>query len=279
MKEKVLSIVGMKGPLLPLEVSKALNLDSIMSGAYLSELYSNKRLKLSYLKIGGSPLYYVDGQESKLQNYTHVLKAPEKKAYELLKEKKVVKDSELEPVTRVAMQNIKDFAKPIEITFDNNKELYWRWYLVKNEDIRNIIQPSNIQTEKPIEQEEKTEVSKDPNPSKEEKTEVSKEDESSFTQNVEKFFINNQISILNREIKRTNSEIEYEVLVPSAVGKIHYYAIAKSKKKINDSDLSQIFVNATIKKLPALFIHVGEMTKKAKTRLRDEFRLITTYRI
>ena len=84
---------------------------------------------------------------------------------------------------------------------------------------------------------------------------------------------------MNRKIVRANSEIEYEVLVPSAIGKIHYYAIAKSKKKINDADLSQIFVNASMKKLPALFIHIGDMTKKAKMKLRDDFKLITTYRV
>jgi len=257
----------------------------------LSELYSNKRVKLSYLKVGSSPVYYIGGQEAKLQNYTHVLKAPEKKAFEILKEKKLLKDRALDPVTRVALQNIKDFAKPIEITLNSIKDLYWKWYLLKNEEIKDVLSvPKPV--ERPVEQpkpevkEEKPEVKTTPKVEVKEtpKTEVKEppkieKTDDDFGKRVEEFFAKNKINIMNREIKRANSEIEYELLIPSAVGKIHYYAVAKSKKKLNDADLSQIFVNATVKKLPVLFIHAGDMTKKAKMRLRDEFKLITTYKI
>ena len=140
-KEKIMQVLKIRGPLLPIDIAKALNTNSIMAGALLSELVSNKRVKISHLKVGGSPLYYVEGQEHKLQNYPSSLKGPEKDAFKLLKERKLLKDSELQPAIRVALRNIKDFAKPIEITMNSHKELFWKWYLTKNEDLQALLSP------------------------------------------------------------------------------------------------------------------------------------------
>ena len=68
-REKIIAFVKIRGPVLPVQVSKEVKLDILMSSAYLSELVSNKKLKISYLKIGGSPLYYAQGHEASLQNF------------------------------------------------------------------------------------------------------------------------------------------------------------------------------------------------------------------
>lgn len=321
-KEQVMSVVNRQGPLLPLDISKALKLNSIMSGAYLSELYANKRIRISKLKIGGSPLYYAPGQEIKLQNFTHVLKGPDKKAYELLKEKKVLKDSDMEPAVRVALQGLNDFAKPIEITTDSGKSVYWKWYLTKNEELKELITGKKEESEpiptkeesklkliqkepvkeesikedfQRIEEKKESVIKKKPEPKNEEIKPIEKEfiprveqkpsedmssqaSKDTFEGKIEDFLKTNNISIISKKVIRS-SDIEYQVLLPSAIGKIYYYVSAKSKKKINDADLSQIFVNATLAKLPALFIHVGDMTKKAKEKLKEDFKLITSYKI
>lgn len=137
--EQILDLVKQKGPILPVHVSKHINDNILMTSARLSELLSNKKLKISSIKVGGSPLYYVEGQETKLQNYADNLGSKEKEAYNLLKENKVLRDSALEPAIRVALRMIKDFSIPLNVNYDNRTEIFWKWYLAQNNEVQEII--------------------------------------------------------------------------------------------------------------------------------------------
>lgn len=137
--EQILDLVKQRGPILPVQVSKHINDNILMTSARLSELLSNKKLKISSIKVGGSPLYYVEGQETKLQNYADNLGSKEKEAYNLLKEKKVLRDSALEPAIRVALRMIKDFSIPLNVNYDNRTEIFWKWYLAQNNEVQEII--------------------------------------------------------------------------------------------------------------------------------------------
>ena len=44
-----------------------------------------------------------------------------------MKERKILRDSELQPAIRVALREIKDFAVP----FEKNNEIFWRYFLVE----------------------------------------------------------------------------------------------------------------------------------------------------
>ncbi len=132
--DRVKQLVRMRGPLIPSQISKEIGTNILMASAILSELSSKNDVKISSVKIGGSPLYYVQGQEPKLQNYLGSLHQKEKEAFEQLKTSGVLKDRSLEPVIRVALRQIKDFAKPIEASMDGNVELFWKWYLLSNEE-------------------------------------------------------------------------------------------------------------------------------------------------
>ena len=123
--ERILAFVKEKGPVLPVQVSKEINDSILMTSARLSELLSSKHIKISYVKVGSSPLYYFQGQESKLQNFTDNLHEKEKKAYELLRQNKVLKDSVQDPVIRVALRQIKDFAVPLQVSYENKTEIFW----------------------------------------------------------------------------------------------------------------------------------------------------------
>src|SRR3989338_9100838 len=137
--DRVKQLVRMRGPLIPSQISKEIGTNILMASAILSELSSKGEVKISNVKVGGTPLYYVQGQEQKLQNYTSNMHQKEKEAYELLKERGVLKDTILEPVIRVALRQIKDFAKPIEVNTDGNIELFWKWYLLSNEEAEHSI--------------------------------------------------------------------------------------------------------------------------------------------
>ena len=64
----------------------------------------------------------------------------------------------------------------------------------------------------------------------------------------------------------------YIVTVPSAIGPLSYCCEAKSKKRINESDLSEALVRGNSKGLPVLFVTDGRLTKKVQEMLSSEFK-------
>lgn len=285
-KDKIIDLIRLRGPSLPTGIAKHVGADSLFVSAHLSELKEQGRIKISYVKIGGgSPLYYLPGQESQLQNFSDNLGEKAKKVYELLKEKKVLTDSALVPVFRAAIRTIKDFAFPFTVNFKGKKELFWKWYLLSNEEAGNIIRnilgikkekkreivKEEIRQEKKIE-EKKPEVQKKIEEVKEKKIEDKKIETTNFYGEINEYFIQNRIKVIEENIVRKNSEIDFIVEVPSAVGSLKYYVKAKTKKRINDGDLSSVFIQGQTKRLPVLFLAKGELTKKAKQMLESEFK-------
>lgn len=138
-KTKVVDLVKMRGPTLPVHIRKEINTDVLMASAVLSELVSNKQLNISHTKIGSSPVYYFPGHEFKLQSLYKYLNDKEKRAYDLLKDNKVLRDNKLTPVERVALRNIKDFAKPLNVNSEKGTEIFWKWFLLSNEDAERMV--------------------------------------------------------------------------------------------------------------------------------------------
>jgi chemotaxis protein histidine kinase CheA len=138
-RETILSFIQTNGPVLPSKIAKLIKTNQIFASAHLSELVDSKKLKISNTKIGGSPVYYLEGQEARLQELYDNLNPKDKEAYNQLKQNKVLKDDELSPLTRVSMRSIKDFAVPIYVTYENQKILFWKWYLLSNEEVQDII--------------------------------------------------------------------------------------------------------------------------------------------
>ena len=149
--EDILSLMKMRGPLLPADVAKQIKTNILLGSAYLSELASRKKVKVSSLKVGGSPLYYLQGQEEKLEEFASNLNEKELRAFEILKEQKVLRDTHLTPLMRVALQNIKDFAVPLTVTFDNKKENFWKWHLTSESEFEGIVRKELGMEEKPVE--------------------------------------------------------------------------------------------------------------------------------
>ena len=124
---RIISFIRDNGPSLPVQISKETGLSILFASAFLSELYGEKIINISNLRVGSSPLYFIPGQEPQLERFSQYVKGKEKEAYLLLKEKAILRDSELQPAIRVALREIKDFAVP----FEKNNEIFWRYFLVK----------------------------------------------------------------------------------------------------------------------------------------------------
>lgn len=139
-RNKIISFLKAKGPSLPYEIATLLKKDIIIASAFLSELISAKIVKMSNLKIGSSPLYYLPGQESMLEKFTDHLKGNELEAYSLIKKRKLLKDSELEPKERVSMGFIRDFASPIKVITPEGETVdYWKFYLLGNDEASKML--------------------------------------------------------------------------------------------------------------------------------------------
>jgi hypothetical protein len=143
-KEKIISTINEKGPTLPIQIAKETGLSILFSSAFLSELYNEKKIKMSHLRVGSSPVYYLQGQESQLEKFAGYLKNKEKEAFEILKENKFLEDSKLHPAIRVALREIKDFAIP----FKKDEEVCWKFFTISNEEITDLIEEPKKREEK-----------------------------------------------------------------------------------------------------------------------------------
>jgi hypothetical protein len=289
-QQEIVNIVRLKGPLLPVQISKDLNTDVLMASAILSKLVSEGMLKISHIKVGGSPLYYVDGQEYKLQNYADNLHEKEKHVFNLLREKKMLRDKDQDPIVRVALRQIRDFAKPLEVTIANTKEIFWKWYLLPNSEAEAIIKSQlkvAFQKKETKPKTERRDIQKKEESLKEKSEEQKKlepkkttiETPDPFLSTIMRYFEQNRIEEIEQKIIRKKSEIDFTVRLPSSVGSLTYYCKAKNKKRINDGDISSAFVQGQMKKLPVLLLITGDLTKKARDMLDKEFKNITIKKV
>lgn len=380
-QEKILELIKERGPIVPSQIAKDLGTNILLSSAILSELASRKLISISHVKVGGSPLYYMAGQEEKLQEYMDRLHEKEKAACEMLRDKKVLRDSALDPVTRVALRQCRDFAKPLEVTLGKEKEIFWKWYMLPTESVEPIIKKElgvieqRMQERKRVEErlqkeqkdaqtaqaaqipmpreeiepelepemglperEIETETSqvlllrkprialvkpaivqarpkselatKMPEPETEhietetilkpsaKRTEPRQETKSvatdetkkimaprqkaakSFTEQVNEFFAQKNISVISEQAIKKDSEMTYLAKVQSAVGELTYFCFAKKKQSCSESDISYAYAQGQIKKLPVLFLTTGELTKRAKELLQtSEFGNVTYVKI
>ena len=291
LREKALGYIKQYGPVIPVQLSKELHTDILMAGAILSELVANKIVKITSVKRGGSPFYYTSGQEYKLQNLKEHLHEKEQEAYSLLSKEKVVKDKDVGPVLRVALRALKDYGIPITVTSRNGEELFWRWYLSseqdvkkrvellltdavqeeKKEEIQTISYPQGEPQEKRIPLVQKEVIKEKPLPVREEKK-ILKPVEKPFDNLVRAYFTKHDFSIVVEESVRKNREHSYVARIPSQIGKLDFYVKIKNKKVITPTDLSLAYSEGQLKKLPVLFISNGVLTKKAQENLAKQFK-------
>jgi len=402
--EQIILFIQSSGPTTPTKVSKTIKTTSLIASAHLSDLASQKKIKISKLKLGGSPLYFLPGQEDQLYNFAPGNINPKDLiVLNKLKEVKVLRENDQELLTKVALRHLQDFAIPLQVRLQDRAELFWKWHLLSTADANNLISqilnpkkqeeveiskklekelkeklqadsieqlknkeaqeikqnstipspnppreikavpikqeikqipikpeikavPINQQSEpiKPV-QEPVKEIKQDPikedpikqlkelvkeikepvksvqEPVKEikpetikqeskesqskleplssikeqkqitkKKTKTAKGKKDAFLNQIEEYFKDLEIQILDYEIVRKNKEIDMTLKVPSVIGKIKFFAKAKSKKKCDEKDLSSAYMQAQIKKLPLLFLYSKDINTKAKEMLNSD---------
>ncbi len=298
-KQKIIEFLRNKGPSLPIQIAKELSMNSLFISAFLSELADERKIKVSSLKLGGSPLYFLENQEQQLERFYNYLHPKEAEAYLLLKESKVLRDTELDPAIRVALRAIKDFS----FGFSKNNEVFWRYltisepeahelieqkYSSRKEKIQEIIpeiepiteikiiEPIQAETiiEKPIqkpkikkEKLEKTKPLEFENPLAAKPIEIPKKEKpkSEFVQETIKFIEKHFKIIEEKEYKAKEYLAITQINTP--LGHINFLTQAKEKKSVSESDLQKFLSQAQSMPLPALVLYTGDLSKKAQEYL------------
>jgi hypothetical protein len=266
-KNKIISFLKIAGPSLPVRIAKTIEMDPVFASAILSELLGSKQIKTSHMKVGASPLYFLPGQEQKLEDHTENLKSIEQEALQKLKENKNLNDENEEPSIRVALRNIKDFATP----FKSQDKIMWKYTFAEKEEGKKIssqittLQPKEPEVPKAWE-EKKEEINKLKQESKKIEPIFKKQqpikdkqenNNKTFLKKIEDFLEKQNTQIISIEevdkkkvIAKTKSENQTALL------------FAFNKKRITEEELMKCYKKAKTSNLPYHIITLGEPTKK-----------------
>ena len=168
-------------------------------------------------------------------------------------------------------------SKPLDVVAKGTTQLFWKWYLATDEEINAKI--SSLLSPK---QEVKQEIQEEKLISKAAKIKKPKEQQQSlpvvpddvFVQQILSFFSEKNITVTDAVVIK-KGEVDCIVHIPSAVGTIDYFCKAKNKKKCTEGEIASAFVAAQLKKLPALFLTTGEVSKKIKLQDYANMKLLT----
>lgn len=280
-KNKALEFLKSRGPSIPADIAKEIGVPLLFASALLSQLVSEKVVGISHVKIGGSPLYYIIGEKSKLKEFIQKLPSLEREVCEKLRHNKILFDENLSLAEKVALRNLKDFAVPLSVKIKGEKKIFWRWYeLSKEEYLREIGEfvkdylKGGMSEYKEIKEERELKLEKG---RKAEEARVEREIKevkrtvktSEFIERVKRFLLENKVRILEEKVIRKNREIEFILELNSSLGRINFFAIAKNKKVLNPAELALAYYRSQEKKLPLILINSGRFTKKAEEKARE----------
>ena len=226
-QDKILALIKTIGPLLPTKVAKNLGTDILIASAHLSDLKSQGKIKISYLKIGGSPLYFLAGQERELFEFAQGnMKSQDYGVLVDLKNKEVLRESDLDVLPKVALRGLRDFSVPLHVTVGGKKEIFWKWHLLNDEDTNqkiSLILRGGIKDNDDLAQVKEAEEKADIEESKEILSKVKE---------VEAIEISKKEVVLKAKVQDVKKkEDEQKVIIQKAEGKSEIKAEIKSEIK------------------------------------------------
>ncbi len=265
-KDKIISILRLNGPSLPVHVAKGTGQSILFASAFLSELFYERKIRISHMKVGSSPLYLLPGHEPQLERFSQYIKGKEREAYLLLKEKRFLKDSEQQPAIRVALREIKDFAIPVR----KDDEIYWRYFLVPEEELHQQkvtreIKEEIIEEKRPEEKKEKElEIFEKKETKKIEKKKIvkkriNKKHDENFFNKIKEFLSKENIEIIDIQSFNKN-----DLALKIKEDKEEKILIAYNKKRITAADLLKAYKKSLEENLPYIVLGLGEPSRELK---------------
>ncbi|UCD03789.1 MAG: hypothetical protein JSW73_04590 [Candidatus Woesearchaeota archaeon] len=238
-KEKIISIVLEEGPMLPVEISSKVGLDSFLIKGFLEELIKEGKIKVYEQKVGTDFIYYIPGQEQKLS-----------KKYQESKD----------AVVRIKTYSDKQIRESPELRQKREEFIQRLRKIEEREKIEVPEEPKKIESKRrlfPLREKSEEVVPK-----------VEVKSEASFLELAERFLDENRIRIIEKRDERKKSK-ELIASVPSKLYPIIHLIIIKDKKKINKSDMALAYAKSLELKMPVLVITHGDLTKGAEEYLQE----------
>jgi hypothetical protein len=266
-KERILSFLKRNGPSLPVHVAKEMNLSILFASAFLSELLSEKKIKISNIRVGSSPVYLISGQEFLLERFSEHLKSKEKEAFLLIQKEKVLKDNEQEPAIKVALRQIRDYALP----FKNEKgEIYWRYFKTKESDFK---EKKEIREEEIKKIEEKVDLNIFDK--EKEKKEIKKKTKRIPQKRNDKFFNRVKDYLSEKSIETLNIESfsKNDLFLRIRKDGKEKLLVALNKKRISEIDILKANKKAVELNLEYVLLSLGEPLKRLKNLIEAIKRL------
>jgi len=264
---KIVDFLTKNGPSLPVHIARNGGMDMLFTGAFLSELYNDKTVKMSAMKIGNSSLYFLPGQEEMLEKFISYLPSKEKEACLLLKKEGFLEDAAQHPAIRVALRGIRDFAFPLK----TEKGLFWRYLTfqeIAQEKIEKVQQKQIQQQQEPVVVVEQTVLLKPEIPTVEQQTKEEKEElkrikkqetEQKFLGEVKEFLKRKEILLVSIE-EFTKKEVVAKIKVKGDLCVL----IAIDKKRPSEEDIVKAYKRALKIDLPFHLLAKGDLNKKMK---------------
>jgi len=273
-KERIVKFLKEKGPELPVHIAKHVGLNTLFTSAFLSELASEGLIKISDMKVGGSPLYYVSENVALLENYFSSLGAKEREACILLKENKILRDDEQTPVIRVALRGLKDFAIP----FKKEDKFFWKYFLAPIEEIKD--EPKKEEKkEKIIKKERDSKLKPEILLTEEARQEQDKEKAKKVDENLNELGkINSELEQKKKELEELKKEIKQREVESNSSSKKSAKPKKKIEKKQDESFLNEI--KAILARRGIELINIESFDKKqvfAKIKTNGNDYLLAAY--
>src|SRR3989338_8406366 len=289
-KERILSTIRTSGPSFPARVSRETNISPLFIGALLSEMVAERKLVMSSMKVGSSPLYFIPGQEAGLETFTSYLNGKEREAFERLKQAQLLDDGAQDPAIRVALRKIRDFAIPMPVRVNIEEKLFWKFFATPEAQARALIEEqvnppvarpaqvakemlkqekketSVIKERSPIEETAQEIISESPKPAKEKRTKD--KSLSAFVKNVQEYLKNKNMEVL-QEFATKAKEYHAKIRIDTPLGQQEFLLIAKDKKRIAEDDLAIALHKSQAEKMPSLLLSKGDLDKNAKSYLEQ----------
>ncbi len=292
-KEKIISLIKTSGPQLPGRIAHHIGVAPLFTSAFLAEMVSEKRVRISDMKVGASPVYYVEGQESQLENFIEHLNSKEREAFHTLKKSNILADEEQHPAIRVALRKIKDFAVPVTVrdTETGKTRLFWKFFMLPEDQMKTLVtqimtgklpkskeekkQEPKPETKQLIKQvkEEIKEIEQEVKKPKKTREKKEKKADTKFRDKIADYLSAKEIEIL-QEILIKKKEFISKVRLDTPIGKQEFYLISKEKSIITTDDLVSAMQKAQAEKMPAIVLATGKLHKNAQDYLKEWRNLI-----
>ncbi len=265
-REKVLTVIARLGPVQPIDVRRELGEgDTMLIGAILSEMAASGHVAISRTKRGGSPFYYDPEKPETLEKLHVFLNEKDQRTYRTLREEGVLKEDELDPLTRVSLSNIQDFSR----RFSSGGQAFWRYYLLPEAEALEKTKPPAQPQQVPQHAEEEEVVKR--------KVEniVSQTGTAPVPEEILRVSgsLADKIQALGRvqsltEVKR-DQELHGTLVEEGVHGKVTYLVFAYSRKTLPETMVWKALLRARSEGLPLLICKDSPFPKSLKKKFSD----------